>query len=79
MSANNRYLQQIEKTLRKDVQVMDGDELLYMYGIQLDDSGAVYDTVNELTYQSINNWIDVYLDDSREDKELIGASYEWDE
>lgn len=79
MSTNSKYIQQIEKTLRKDVQIMEADELLYMYGIQIDDSGAVYDSVNELTYQTINGWIDVYLDDSREDKEYIGASYEWDE
>lgn len=76
---NNRYLQQIETAVRKDLAHMESEELLYVYGITIDETFAVYDTVNDITYQSVNSWLDVYLDDSKEDVENIGQYYEWDE
>lgn len=79
MSSHNKHIQQIEKILRNDLRRMDRDELYFMYGIQISSTGAVYDTVNELTYHSVDDWMDVYLDDTREDKEYIGISYEWDD
>ena len=76
---NNRYLQQVEAAVRKDIIRMDNEEILYMYGITIDESFAVYDTINDVTYQSINSWLDVYLDDSKEDIKSIGHGYEWDD
>lgn len=76
---NNRYLQQIETAVRKDINRMDSEEILYVYGITIDESFAVYDTVNDITYQTVDRWLDVYLDDSREDIESIGNGYDWDE
>jgi hypothetical protein len=76
---NSRYLQQVEAAVRKDLNRMDHEEILYMYGITIDESFAVYDTINDITYQSVNRWLDVYLDDSREDIESIGHGYDWDD
>lgn len=76
---NNRYLQQIETAVRKDIKRMDSEELLYVYGITIDESNAVYDSVNDIVYQTVNRWLDVYLDDSREDVDQIGGDWEWDE
>jgi hypothetical protein len=76
---NNRYLQQVEAAVRKDINRMDNEEILYMYGITVDESFAVYDTINDITYQSIDSWLDEYLDDSKEDVKSIGQGYEWDD
>jgi predicted transposase YdaD len=59
MSSHNKHIQQIEKILRNDLRRMDRDELYFMYGIQISATGAVYDTVNELTYHCIGDWMDV--------------------
>lgn len=79
MSKNNKYLQQVESAVRKDIKRMDSEELLYVYGITMDDTGAVHDTVNDIVYQSIDSWLEVYLDDSREDVEQIGNGWGWDD
>jgi hypothetical protein len=76
---NNRYLQQIETAVRKDLKRMDSEEMLYVYGITIDESDAVHDTVNDIVYQTVNRWLDVYLDDSREEVDQIGNGWEWDE
>lgn len=76
---NNRYLQQIETAVRKDVKRMDSEELLYVYGITIDDTNAVYDTINDIIYQTLDRWLDVYLDDSREDVDQISNDWGWDE
>lgn len=76
---NNRYLQQIETAVRKDLKRMDSEEMLYVYGITIDESDAVYDTVNDIVYQTVNRWLDVYLDDSREEVDQISNGWEWDD
>lgn len=76
---HNRYLQQIETVVRKDVKRMDSEELLYVYGITIDESNAIHDTVNDIVYQSLDGWLDVYLDDSREDIDQISNGWDWDE
>jgi hypothetical protein len=75
--SNKKYIQSLEKEIRENISVLDATGIQSTYGIVINDNGTVYDDVLNYTYPDLNNWITVYLDDSEEDIEYIGANKGW--
>ncbi len=75
--SNKRYLQSLEKEIRTALERASNDFILATYGIMCNSDGTIYDDVNEITYLNSEQWIAVYLDDSKEDVEYIGSNKGW--
>lgn len=73
----SKFLLTLEKEIRSNLKTFNNDELYAEYGIKVWSDGTVFDDVNVHTYPSVDNWLSVYLDDSEEDVEYIGANKGW--
>lgn len=75
--SNKKYIQSLEKEIRENINILDANSIQSTYGIVISENGTVYDDVLNYTYTDLNHWITVYLDDSEEDIEYIGANKGW--
>lgn len=73
----SKFLLSLEKEIRANLKIFSADQIYTEYGIKLYENGTVFDDVNTHTYANIDSWLSVYLDDSEEDVEYIGANKGW--
>ena len=69
----SKYLTIVEVEIKNNIKTFSDEEIFTITG------GKVHDDVNNKTYNSINEWLYDYLDDSLEDVEMIARTGYFDD
>ena len=70
---SQRYLHQLERDIKQQIQQLDVDEIRNEYNIIINSDKSIYDELNDRHYRNIDEWLGDYLDDSKEEIDYIGS------
>jgi hypothetical protein len=74
-----RYLKTLESEIKHNIKTFTLEQIFQEYGISILSDESIYDDVSNRTYPNLNEWLFDYLDDSREDVEMIGKDGYFDD
>ena len=70
---SQRYLHQLERDIKQQIQQLDVDEIRNEYNIIINSDKSIYDELNDRHYRNIDEWLGDYLDDSKEEIDYMGS------
>lgn len=64
-----------------DIRVLSTNELIELYGIEIEDHGSVWDPVEHMSFRNLTEWAEYYIEinEDLDDYSKIGKKQNWDD